>query len=86
MAEQSVRKDDLEERGISQNALASHIGVLSKSINEICRGKRGISAGVAVKFSMALGASPEFWLNLQKNWELSQARRQRIKKIRPMAG
>jgi addiction module HigA family antidote len=58
---------------------------LSKSINEICHGKRGFSAEMALKFAMALGASPEFWLNLQKNWELSQARRQRIKKIRPMA-
>jgi addiction module HigA family antidote len=80
-----VLLDELEERGISQSALALHIGVLSKSINEICRGKRGISAAMAVKLSMALGASPEFWLNLQKNWELSQARRQRIKKIPPIA-
>ncbi len=65
-----VLLDELEERGITQTALATHIGVLSKSINEICRGKRGISAEMAVKFSMALGASPEFWMNLQKNWEL----------------
>src|SRR5215208_6770554 len=66
-----VLADELQERGISQSALASHIGVLSKTINEICRGKRGISAAMAMKLSMALGASAEFWLNLQKNWELS---------------
>lgn len=36
-----VLLDELEERGISQSALAAHIGVLSKTINEICRGKRG---------------------------------------------
>ena len=80
-----VLLDELEERGISQSALASHIGVLSKTVNEICRGKRGISALMAVKLSMALGASPGFWLNLQKNWELSQAKRLRIRKIGPMA-
>lgn len=67
-----VLKDELEEIGKSQSALAEHIGVLPKTVNEICRGKRGISAERAVKLSKALGASPQFWLNLQNNWELSQ--------------
>ena len=67
-----VLKDELEERGISQTRLAAHLGVLPKTVNEICRGKRGISAPMAVRLSRALGASPGFWLNLQKNWELSQ--------------
>lgn len=67
-----VLKDELEEIGLTQTALASHIGVLPKTINEICRGKRGISAEMAVKLSKALGGSPQFWLNLQNNWELSQ--------------
>jgi plasmid maintenance system antidote protein VapI len=40
---------------------------------------------MAVKLSMALGGSPEFWLNLQKNWELIQAMRRRIKRIKPIA-
>ena len=67
-----VLKDELEEIGITQSALAKHVGVLPKTINEICRGKRGISAEMAVKLSKALGGSPQFWLNLQSNWELSQ--------------
>ncbi|MCK5508848.1 MAG: HigA family addiction module antidote protein [Desulfobacterales bacterium] len=67
-----VLKDELEEIELTQTALAKHIGVLPKTINEICRGKRGISAEVAVKLSKALGGSPQFWLNLQNNWELSQ--------------
>jgi addiction module HigA family antidote len=75
----------LEERGVSQSALAVHIGVLPKTINEICRGKRGISAEMAVKLSCALGASAEFWLNLQKNWELSQVPRKVAKGIKPLA-
>jgi antitoxin HigA-1 len=81
----AVLIDELEERGLTQSALAHHIGVLSKTINEICRGKRGISAEMAVKLSMALGASPQFWLNLQKNWELSQVQRKSIGKIKPIA-
>ncbi len=67
-----VLKDELDEIGLTQSALAKHIGVLPKTINEICRGKRGISAEMAVKLSKALGGSPQFWLNLQNNWEISQ--------------
>jgi antitoxin HigA-1 len=63
---------ELDEVEITQSALAKHIGVLPKTINEICRGKRGISAEMAMKLSKALGGSPQFWLNLQNNWEISQ--------------
>jgi len=42
-----VLRDELNERGITQSKLAAHIGVLPKTINEICRGKRGISAEIA---------------------------------------
>ena len=80
-----VLKDELEERGISQTQLAEHIGVLPKTINEICRGKRGISAAMAVQLSRALGASPAFWLNLQKNWELSQVDESRYRTISKLA-
>jgi antitoxin HigA-1 len=67
-----VLKDELDEVGLTQSALAKHIGVLPKTVNEICRGKRGISAEMAMKISRALGGSPQFWLNLQNNWEISQ--------------
>ena len=43
-----VLKDELEEQGITQSKLARHIRVLPKTINEICRCKRGISAEMAV--------------------------------------
>ena len=42
----AVLLDEFEERGITQSALAIHIGVLPKTVNEICRGKRGISAEI----------------------------------------
>lgn len=70
----TILRDELEEIGLTQSGLAAHIGVLPKTINEICRGKRGISAEMAWKLSQALGASPNFWLNLQNNWELSQVK------------
>ena len=74
-------QDELEEIGMSQSALAEHIGVLPKTINEICRGKRGISVEMAWKLSKALGASPNFWLNLQNNWELSMFDASKISRI-----
>jgi addiction module HigA family antidote len=80
-----VLKDELEEVGLTQSALAKHIGVLPKTINEICRGKRGISAEMALKLSKALGGSPQFWLNLQNNWEISQINESMFEDIKQMA-
>ena len=80
-----VLKDELEEIGLTQSALAKHIGVLPKTINEICRGKRGISAEMAMKLSRALGGSPQFRLNLQNNWELSQINEAVLEDIKPIA-
>ena len=62
----------LAEHEISQTRLAHHIGVQIGVINEICNGKRGISAPMAVKLGSALRTSPELWLNLQTAFELGQ--------------
>lgn len=80
-----VLMDELEEIGLNQSALARHIEVLPKTINEICRGRRGISAEMSVKLSKALGGSPQFWLNLQNNWELSRLNYSNLKNIDPVA-
>ena len=78
-------RDELEEIGLTQAALAKHIGVLPKTINEICRKKRGISADMAMKLAKALGGSPRFWLNLQNNWEISQLKETDFIGISPIA-
>ncbi|MGR3221272.1 MAG: HigA family addiction module antitoxin [Candidatus Anammoxibacter sp.] len=80
-----ILKDELEEIELTQTTLAKHIGVLPKTINEICRGKRGISAEMAMKLSKALGGSPQFWLNLQNNWELSHLEETDFKNIELVA-
>ncbi len=79
-----VLADELEEIGLTQSTLAKHIGVLPKTINEICRGKRGISAEMAMKLSLALGGNPQFWLNLQNNWQLCQVDQTHFKNIKPI--
>ena len=80
-----VLQDELDELSLTQTELAKHIGVLPKTINEICRGKRGLSASMSLKLSRALGASPQFWLNLQNNWEISQIDKSDYEKIEPIA-
>ena len=63
--------------GLSQVAFAGHIGVPVQRINEIVRGKRGITPETAWLFSEAFGTTPEFWLNLQTNYELVRYRPKR---------
>lgn len=62
---------------MSQVAFAEHIGVPVQRINEIVRGKRGITPETAWLFSQAFGTTPEFWLNLQTNYDLALARPKR---------
>lgn len=59
---------------ISQNALARAIGVPPRRINEIALGKRSISADSAVRLARALGTSEAFWMGLQADYDLEQAR------------
>ncbi|MFK7848907.1 MAG: HigA family addiction module antitoxin [Rhodothermales bacterium] len=64
-------KEFLEPMGLSQKALAVHIGAPIQRINEIVRGKRGVSPDTAWLLSEAFNTSPEFWLNLQATHDLS---------------
>lgn len=61
----------------SQVAFATHIGVSVQRVNEIVRGKRGVTPETAWLFAEALGTSPEFWLNLQSNYDLIRFRPKR---------
>jgi addiction module HigA family antidote len=58
----------------TQKGLAEHLGVPIQRINELVRGKRGITPDTAWLLSQAFGTSPEFWMNLQTNYELSASR------------
>lgn len=60
--------------GISQNALARAIGVPPRRINEIALGKRSVTADTAVRLARALGTSEAFWMGLQADYDLEQAR------------
>lgn len=59
---------------MSQTAFAMRLGIPLNRVNEIVKGKRGVTAETAWLFAAALGTSPEFWMNLQANHDLALAR------------
>ena len=64
----------LDELGISQYRLARTIGVPPRRINDIVRGRRSVTADTALRIGRALAMTPEFWLNLQRMYDLDRAR------------
>ena len=73
----------LKPMGVTQVAFARHIGVSVQRINELVRGKRGITPETAWLLSQALGTTPQFWVNLQTNHDLAASRpRKTIRKLR----
>jgi antitoxin HigA-1 len=68
---------------LSQAALARHLGISQVRVNEIINGKRGISAETAWLLAEAFSTSPQFWVNLQANYDLATNRPSRhVSKIR----
>ena len=63
----------LEPLGLTQRALANALHMPYQRVNEIVRGKRGITPSTALRLARFLGTTPEFWLNLQQTWELYHA-------------
>ena len=59
---------------LTQVALADHIGVPVQRVNEIVRGKRGITAETAWLLSAAFATTPDFWINLQTSYDLATRR------------
>ncbi len=64
----------LNPMGISQNALARAIGVPPRRINEIILGKRAVTADTALRLATFFGTSEGFWLGLQADYDLEEAR------------
>jgi len=60
---------------LSQNALAREIGVPPRRVNEIVLGKRGVSADTAIRLARFFSTSEQFWMGLQADYDLEEARR-----------
>ena len=68
----------LEPAGVSQAAFARQIGWTKARLNELIRGKRGITAESALDLSEALGTSAKLWMNLQSTHDLDRAASKRV--------
>ena len=73
---------------ISQNRLARELGVPPRRINEIVHGKRAVTADTALRLARYFGTSESFWMGLQADYELEEARARigdSLEKVRPHA-
>lgn len=68
--------EELQELGMSARELARDIKVPVTRITEILRGRRGITGDTALRLGRYFGVSPDFWMNLQKLYELDVAHQQ----------
>lgn len=72
--------------GMTQQALAGAISVPYQRINEVVRGRRGVTPSTALRLSKFFGTSPDFWMNLQVRWDLYHAHlseSEQLEAIRP---
>lgn len=69
-----LSEEFLRPLGITQVALASHLGVPVQRVNELVRGKRGVTPETAWLLAGAFGTTPEFWINLQTAHDLAATR------------
>lgn len=81
-----LQEEFLEPLKLSQNALAQAIGVPANRINEIIRGRRGITADTDLRLARFFKLSEGYWLRLQNTYDMMEARREvgkDIGKIKP---
>ena len=72
---ETIREDILKPLGMSVNQLAKALGITAARLNDIVRGRRGITADTALRLARYLGTSAEFWLGLQLEYDLRIAER-----------
>lgn len=71
-----ILREQMEELGLSANALAARLDVPANRVSAIVRGTRGITADTALRLGRFFSQTPEFWMNLQRTYDLVVAERQ----------
>ncbi len=69
-----LQEEFMKPYGLSSNALAHALHVPTNRISAIVKGQRAITADTALRLSRYFGTTAEFWINLQKDYELRIAR------------
>ena len=72
-----LQEEFLQPMGITQTAFAEKLGWTRAKLNELIKGKRGVTADSALDLAQALGTSAKLWMNLQATYDLDQARKRR---------
>ncbi len=70
---QILKEDYLEPLGLTITELAKALGTSRKTLSKIINGRGSVTPEMALKLSQAFDTSPEFWLNLQRNYDLWEA-------------
>jgi addiction module HigA family antidote len=76
-----LMEEFLDPMDISQNRLARAMGVPPRRINEIVHGKRAVTADTALRLARALGTTEQFWMGLQADYDLEEARKSSVKEL-----
>ena len=79
-----ILKYELDEYGVSQTAFARQINVPPNRISQIIAGKRAITGDSALRFAHWFGVEPQFWLNLQTQFDLADAEQKNGAAIRTL--
>jgi addiction module HigA family antidote len=84
---ETLREDFLKPLGLTANRLAMELLVPVTRVSDIVRSKRAITADTALRLARYFGTTPQFWMNLQANYELELAQDERgpeiAERIRP---
>lgn len=64
-----ILREELEELGLSANALAERLDITASWVTEILRERRGVTADTALRLARYFGTTPQVWVNLQKEYE-----------------
>jgi antitoxin HigA-1 len=76
-----LKEDFLDAFRVSRGALAAAIHVDRAAIKHIVDGKRSITADMALRLGLFFGTTADFWLNLQKDYDLRKAKRERFEEL-----
>src|SRR5689334_2466568 len=76
-----LREEFMKPLGLSANALALELHVPVTRISEIVNRRRGITADTALRLARHFGTSADFWINIQKDYELTLTRQKSLKTI-----
>ena len=81
-----LREEFLVPMGITPYRLAKALNISIPRVNDIVRERRAITADTALRLARYFGNSPEFWMNLQTNYDLDVARASKeIQRVKPHA-